>query len=358
MVLSGAVALAAAACGDHEAAPTEPFAARRVWPTGLPARALAVLDADSGTIALAFQLQGEVGLLDAEDGALEPAAAPVGEGPMAIAAVDADGDGPRELATANAGDGTLSLVGQAAQGLEVLATEELAAPPKHVCGADLDGDERQELVVTVGLAGDGADVAVEVWRWTGVDLEAVGAPWPLDGAFATVTGDLDDDGDPDVIAILQQSDEVAWALNDGAGALTPAGRAGVCRVPRAATLLDGRVAVACRDGLALVRTVDGDVTLVPYDGTAYDLVAGDFDGDGRDDLAAVDVTHDAVALFRGRDDGGLSAPTLRPVGDDPVALVAADLGADGDLDLVVSAFATRTVDVLENLLDPDERTSR
>ena len=41
----------------------------------------------------------------------------------------------------------------------------------------------------------------------------------------------------------------------------------------------------------------------------------------------------------------------------PIAVVAADLGADGDLDLVVSAFGSRTIDVLENGRPQQERTS-
>lgn len=351
-VLLVALAVAAPGCGEADTVLASPFAPSVSWPTGLPARALAVLDAPSGKVALAFQLQDEVGVLDASVGDLNPAAARVGAGPMAIAALDADGNGTRDLVTANASDGTLSLIGQTASGLEVLATATLPAPPKHVCGTDLDGDGRQELIVTVGLDG-GAESSIAVWRAADAALVPAGTDWPVAGAFAAATGDVDDDGDLDVIAVLQQSDEIAWATNDGAGVLTPDGRADVCRAPRAVAMVSGRIAVACRDGLALVRVSRDaasadEVTRVPYDGNAYDLAAGDFDGDGHDDLAAVDLDHDAVALWRGRADGDLDPPTLHPVGADPVALVAADLGGDGDLDLVVAAYATRTVDVLEN----------
>jgi hypothetical protein len=336
----------------------EPFAPRVVWPTGLAARALAVLDGSSGEVALAFQLQNEVGLLDLVGGDLVPAAVGVGEGPMAIAALDADGDGALELATANSGDGTVSLVGRAGAVLEVRATGVPAARPKHVCGADLDGDGRQEVIVTVGLDGDAGAAGIEVWRLADAGLSAVGSGWALEGAFAATNGDVDGDGDLDVIAVLPETDEVAWAVNDGAGGLRPTGRAPVCRTPRAAAMLDERIAVACHGGLALVRPETRQVELVPYDGNVYDLVAGDFDRDGSTDLAAVDLAHDAVVLWRGRAEEGLGVPSLRPVGRDPVALVATDLGADGDLDLVVSAFATRTVDVLENRLASDERTPR
>ena len=332
----------------------DPFAPSVAWPTGLPARALAVVDGASSDVALAFQLDNRVGLLDVADGDLLPTAAQVGVSPIAICALDVDGDGSLELATANAGDATLCLLGRADTGLAHLATAELALRPKHVCSADLDQDGRDEAIVTVGLQGE-ADQGIEVWRHGAAGLELVGPRWTVEDAFAATTGDVDGDGDLDVIAVLTAVDEVAWATNDGRGHLSEAGRASVCTAPRAAAMADDGIAVACRDGLALVH---GDVvSRVPVEGNLYDLAAGDFDSDGRTDLAAVDLTHDSVLVFFARADGGWSPPTKHPVGGDPVALAAADLGGDDDLDLVVSAFATRTVDVLENRLVRQERNS-
>jgi len=358
LVLTWVALTGTAACVEPPDEPVDPFAPTVSWSTGLGARALAVLDEAKAEVALAFPLDDAVGVLDTVGGVFVASAVEVGEDPLALAALDTDADGRRELATANAGDGTLSLVGEAPAGLAVLATARLAEPPKHVAGADLDGDGRQELIVTVGLD-DPADSAIEVWRRTAGGLEPVEPSWPLPDAFASAAGDVDGDGDLDVVAVLPGTDEVAWSLNDGAGHLTPAGRVSVCRAPRAAAMLGDEIAVACAEGLARIDPTAPSpaALLVPFDGNAYDIATGDFDDDGRADLAVVDLAHDMVALWFGLPGRRLSAPVLHPVGTDPIALVAADLGADGDLDLIVSAFATRTIDVLENRLASDERTS-
>lgn len=341
----------------------ELFAPRVGWPTGLAARALAVVDADGAEVALAFSLEGQVGLLDAADGDLNPWAAEVGASPISLAALG-DGSGGLQLASANAGDATLTLLAReppegdpSPAGLEARATASLELRPKHVCAADLDGDGRDEAIVTLGLEGE-AHAGVEVWRTEGDALVSGGPRWTIAGAFSTGAGDVDGDGAVDVIAVLPSLGAIAWASVDANGGLAERGRAAVCDSPRAAAVLGDHIAVACRDGLALVRVAETpEVERVPVAGNLYDLVASDVDGDGSADLAAVDVDGDAVLVFLARADGGLSAPTLHPVGIDPIALVAADLGGDGDVDLVVSAFGSRTIDVLENSSASHERTS-
>ncbi|MBI2896639.1 MAG: VCBS repeat-containing protein [Deltaproteobacteria bacterium] len=332
-----------AACGSANDPEPGPFAPSRVLPTGIGARALAALDGPASEVALLFQLDNRVGLIDAADGDLNPVAGEVGVSPLAIAALDTDADGTMELATANAGDSTLSLLGRSEAGLALLASASPSLRPKHVSGADLDGDGRAEVVATVGFDSE-PGAGIEVWRRGDAGLELAGPRWPIEGAFAAVTGDVDGDGDLDVIAVIPSASEIAWAANDGRGRLTEAGRIEVCEAPRAAAMAGDRIAVACQGGLGLVR---GEaVETIPIDGNLYDVVAGDFDADGSPDVAAVDMTNDAVLVFLAG--SGRASPIEVPVGLDPVALVASDLGGDGDVDLIVSAFATRTVDVLEN----------
>jgi len=153
--------------------------------------------------------------------------------------------------------------------------------------------------------------------------------------------------------VLPSAGAIAWAVVDGADGLREAGRRVLCDAPRAVAMVGSRIAVACRDGLA-VAGIGGDTPIerIPINGNPYDVVAGDLDGDGRTDLAAVDQANDSVVVTAGLAGDRWSRPIVHPVGGDPVALVAADLGGDGDLDLVVSAFETRTIDVLENLSSP------
>ncbi|MDX2034932.1 MAG: FG-GAP-like repeat-containing protein [Blastocatellia bacterium] len=62
------------------------------------------------------------------------------------------------------------------------------------------------------------------------------------------------------------------------------------------------------------------------------LAAGDFNGDGKSDLATGD-NDGMIALLLGDGAGGFAAPATFPVTDAPIGLVAADFDNDGRLDL-------------------------
>ena len=66
------------------------------------------------------------------------------------------------------------------------------------------------------------------------------------------------------------------------------------------------------------------------------LVAGDFNGDGRLDLAVADGGSNEVAILLGNGDGTFRPAVFYPAGDGPCAVVAGDFNGDGKLDLAVA----------------------
>jgi hypothetical protein len=73
--------------------------------------------------------------------------------------------------------------------------------------------------------------------------------------------------------------------------------------------------------------------------TVLSVIAGDFNGDGRPDLAVVSQAtfHNAscdLYIYLGNGDGTFQPPVLYTAGGSPWSLAAADLNADGKLDLV------------------------
>lgn len=85
---------------------------------------------------------------------------------------------------------------------------------------------------------------------------------------------------------------------------------------------------------------------IPYEqsvqvdgGPAVSMVAGDLDGDGHTDLAAIDTqTHSVIAMLNRSTPGSFAFDVQRfEGGHTPVALVLADVDGDGLLDLVTAA---------------------
>jgi FG-GAP-like repeat len=77
------------------------------------------------------------------------------------------------------------------------------------------------------------------------------------------------------------------------------------------------------------------------------LVAGDFNGDHIPDLAAaVSGSPGLVSILLGQSDGTFVGGGTVPVGTDPVALVAADFTGAGRLDLATADAGSNTVSVL------------
>ena len=76
------------------------------------------------------------------------------------------------------------------------------------------------------------------------------------------------------------------------------------------------------------------------------IVAADFNGDGKLDLAVTDAVGNSVIVQFGNGDGTFGAPTTIPVGKSPYAIVPGDFNNDGKLDLAVANYADGTITLL------------
>jgi FG-GAP-like repeat/FG-GAP repeat len=88
------------------------------------------------------------------------------------------------------------------------------------------------------------------------------------------------------------------------------------------------------------------LTAIPLGWSPLGLTAGDFNGDGQDDLAVTDTTDNAVWIMEGNGDGTFQAVGSYPVGQDPDAVTATSLSDDGALDLIVANANSNDVSVL------------
>ncbi|MEO5560415.1 MAG: VCBS repeat-containing protein [Dokdonella sp.] len=80
--------------------------------------------------------------------------------------------------------------------------------------------------------------------------------------------------------------------------------------------------------------------------TPYAVAVGDFNADGKLDLAVAMLGNNRVYIYSGNGLGAFSFTISYVVGAEPVAIVAADLNHDGKLDLAVANHNGNTVSVL------------
>src|SRR5207237_6715154 len=90
---------------------------------------------------------------------------------------------------------------------------------------------------------------------------------------------------------------------------------------------------------------------LPVGRSPRSLVAGDFSGDGRLDLATANGDAGDVSVLLGGGDGTFAAAAQLVTGDFPISLVAADFNGDGQLDLTAAGPQSSDVPVLLGLGD-------
>ena len=90
----------------------------------------------------------------------------------------------------------------------------------------------------------------------------------------------------------------------------------------------------------------GPPTLFPVPRQMATLTAADVNGDGFVDLACADQESSAIAVLRGTGDGTLRAGTVHTVSARPVFLASVDLDRDGDQDLVSAEAEGKSVTIL------------
>jgi hypothetical protein len=304
----------------------------------------------------------------------EPGSSPeqVGAGPQGVVLADLDGDGDRDLATANGSNSSVTVLrnnGVANFAPFGSSPEAAGAFPTAITAADIDGDTDPDLLVA-----DQLDDAVYVFRNNGNAnfAQPASSPEPAGDIPAHVAAaDLDGDTDIDLAvanAIDVADGDVTILLNGGRGNFAPAPTspedAGNKPVSVAAADLDG-------DGDSDLATADqqsGTVTVFRNNGSAnfneapgsplfagsfpQDIIAARLNGDAAIDLAVVNqgASSENVTILRNAGNATFTEPATspEPVGGRPLTLTAADFDLDGDRDLATSNDADATVTILSN----------
>jgi hypothetical protein len=242
----------------------------------------------------------------------------VGNGPASIAVGDFNRDGILDLAVANHTDGNVTIL--LGDGLGGFTEEPTTSPftvgagPHGIITADFNGDGKLDLAVA-----NETDGSVSILLGTGSGTFAAHSDFAADtGSVSVAAGDFDGDGILDLAVANSGNHDVSILIGNGNGTFHPAVNFNVGNSPSA-------------------------------------VAAGDFNRDGVLDLAVSNQADDNVSILIGNGSGSFSGAFFGSpfaTGDGPSALVAGDFDGDGRLDVATANQNSDNVSVLLNTAPP------
>jgi hypothetical protein len=319
---------------------------------------------------------GQVSFVDATNGGqvlatavLSPGPSPgwintqspsTGQNPASLVTADFNGDGIPDLATVNENTETLTILLGKGDGTftPVSVNPATGNDPVFMVTADFNGDGKPDLAVV-----NQSDNSVTILLGNGDGTFTPSAVSPSAGGNPTmvVTADFNGDGLADLAIVSQGNNEsLTILLGNGDGTFTPANSVPVID-PYWVTVADFNgdgipdLAVTNYEYTGTVEIFlgqgDGSFTPMavnpPAATEAQFLIVGDFNGDGKPDLALAGTYDSTVNVLLGNGDGSFStAPGNPPSVSYPSAIAVGDFNGDGHADMALASLYGDSVTLL------------
>lgn len=298
---------------------------------------------------------------------------------------DFDGDGRTDVATANDGSNTLSLLANttASSGLAGISFNRIpfliGTRSIHARCGDLNGDGRPDLVVS-----EGGSNGERLFVFQNTSIAAGSFTFSIQ--TVTLTGkkvkradiaDLDNDGKPELIITNQTGNNVTVLVNQSTTASIVFSAAPIVITVPGAASTDG-LAVEDLDGDELPEIITtqfltqtsnifilkntslpGNISFsynqtIAISGTVVNLKAGDLDGDGKADIAATQlIGSGSVSVFRNTTATAITFGAAISFASDvrPWGLDIGDVDGDGLPDIIISSLE-KSLSVMNNKSTP------
>lgn len=228
--------------------------------------------------------------------------------------------------------------------------------------ADIDGDGDMDIIG--GTTGTTGIVWIDNVSGNGASWNRQDVDTTLSLVFDAVGGDIDGDGDTDIVAASNLDSDLAWFENDGSAGtwtrhdidITFGGASSVFLIDlNDDGLLDVLATGQAADDVTWFENLGAGATWsehtidASYDG-AMDAYAGDFDGDGDFDVAATGEFASTVTWWENSNGAGTSwiERTIDASFSGGLTIFGGDFDGDGDLDVVAGAESGDVINWYEN----------
>lgn len=280
---------------------------------------------------------------------------PVGVNPNDVVIGNFTGDAIVDIAVANSGDNTISVLPGNGDGTFqtqiVTSAGGVAGSPINLATGNFDGDGNNDLAVTDSATGE-----LKIFLGNGDGTFQA----PLSYATGStpqgvIVGDFNGDNIQDVAVANIGSSTVGIFIGNGDGTFQPqvtypTGGAGPVQLAAGDfsgnNILDLAVANLSDNTIAILKG-NGDGTfqapvLYPTNGFPNDITVGDFTGNG---IISIAVADSGMGIFLGNGDGTFQPEVSYPSGTFPFGITAVDLDVDGTIDIALTDGSANNVAV-------------
>jgi|GEM_PF-3141287 len=284
-----------------------------------------------------------------------------GSGPLSVAVADVNGDSRPDIVASNYDSSNVGvLLGLSGGGFGTATNYSTgsSSAPREVVVADVNGDNRADIVTANANTGVGVLLGLSSGGFAAVTTYSTGSFGSTSVAVANVNGD----SFPDLVAASPLGD-LAVLLGQSGGFQAAVTYSVNNNGPLGGGIDDMAVADVNGDTFPdIVAASDGSVLLLPGQSGgsfgsaitnagiyANKLVLADINGDGFLDVVAANGSgSNTIGVLLGQNGGFATTGVTYPAGGSPNDLTVADINSDGQLDIVTANANDNQAAVLLN----------